>query len=65
MYATLYPAFISGLLRMYEIEPADPVGWKKGWKIPEAVFAPGVALPKADVRVRIRRREDFEEAKAE
>lgn len=61
LYATLYPAFIAGLLRVYEVEPADPVGWKKGWTVPEAVFAPGVALPKFDVRVRLRRRNGTDE----
>jgi hypothetical protein len=61
LYNTLYPAFIAGLLRLYDVEPADPVGWKKGWVVPGEVFAPGVALPKTDVRVRLRRKMKMEE----
>jgi hypothetical protein len=45
--------FVAGALAIWEFEPIDP----KGWKIPEAEFAAGVALPKGDIRTRIRRRE--------
>jgi hypothetical protein len=46
-------AFVAGTVAIWDFEPVDP----KGWKIPEAKFAAGVALPKGDIRTRIRRRE--------
>jgi hypothetical protein len=46
-------AFVAGTIALWDLEPADP----KGWKIPEADFAAGVALPKGDIRTRIRRKE--------
>jgi hypothetical protein len=46
-------AFVAGTLAIWDFEPVD----SKGWRMPEADFAAGVALPKGDIRVRIRRRE--------
>ncbi|KAF2417996.1 cytochrome P450 [Tothia fuscella] len=46
-------AFVAGVLVLYEFEPKD----KTGWKIPKAEFAAGVALPKGDFRVKIKRSE--------
>jgi hypothetical protein len=48
--AAIYPAFIATLLKLYDIEPVE----KSGWKLPRSKFAPGIALPTEDVRVRIR-----------
>jgi hypothetical protein len=49
----VYISFIASFLKLYVIEPVDP----KGWSLPQAVFAAGVALPKNDVRVKIRTRD--------
>jgi len=46
-------AFVAGTISIWDFEPVD----RKGWKIPQADFAAGVALPKGDIRTRIRRRE--------
>jgi hypothetical protein len=48
----LYPAVIAGFLKFYKIEPVA----KAGWIIPGAKFALGIALPKQDIRVRVRKR---------
>jgi hypothetical protein len=45
--------FVAGTIALWEFEPADP----NGWEIPQADFGAGVALPKGDIRTRIRRRE--------
>jgi hypothetical protein len=52
-YASVYPAFIAALFKLYRIEPVTDAGWKD----PVPNFAPGVALPVQDVRVRISLRE--------
>ena len=56
---TLYTGFIASFLKLYSLEPSDP----EGWTIPLAGFAPGVALPKRDVRVRIRTRDYDQDGK--
>jgi hypothetical protein len=53
-YASVYPAFIAVLFKMYRIEP---VASAAGWNDLVPSFAPGVALPVQDVRVRISLRE--------
>jgi hypothetical protein len=50
--AALYPAFIAGFFKLYNVEPIEG----KGLRVPEAKFALGVALPIEDIRVKIRRR---------
>ena len=53
-YASVYPAFIAALFKLYRIEPVAGAG---KWKEPVANFAPGVALPVQDLRVKISLRE--------
>jgi hypothetical protein len=45
-------AFIAGTIALWDFEPAG----SKGWVIPEAQFAVGVALPNGDFRASIRKR---------
>ena len=52
-------SFIAALFKLYRIEPAPGAGWKE----PVPSFAPGVALPVQDVRVRISLREYDAEGK--
>lgn len=47
-------SFVAGFLMLWEVEPMQK---DKGWSIPKALFAPTVALPKGDFRVRIGKRE--------
>jgi hypothetical protein len=58
-YAAIYPAFIAGFFKLYEVEPIDD----KEIKLPQSKFAPGMALPVKDIRVRIRRRRDMDQPK--
>jgi hypothetical protein len=48
--AAVYPAFVATLFKLYSIEPVE----SSDWKLPKSKFAPGIALPTEDVRVRIR-----------
>jgi hypothetical protein len=47
-------SFVAGFLMIWEVEPVNK---DKGWSNPRTVFAPAVALPKKDFRVRISKRE--------
>lgn len=47
-------SFVAGFLTVWEVEPMNK---DKGWSNPKAMFAPAVALPKKDFRVRISNRE--------
>ena len=47
-------SFVAGFLTLWEVEPMNK---DKGWSIPRTMFAPAVALPKKDFRVRISKRE--------
>lgn len=47
-------SFVAGFLTLWEVEPMNK---DKGWSNPRAMFAPTVALPKKDFRVRISKRE--------
>lgn len=52
-------AFIAGTLALWEFEPAG----SKGWVLPEAQFAVGVALPNGDFRASIKKRKLSAETK--
>lgn len=52
-------AFIAGTLALWDFEPAGP----KGWAVPEAQFAVGVALPSGDFKASIRKRNLSKEVK--
>ena len=47
-------SFVAGFLTLWEVEPTSN---DKGWRNPRATFAPAVALPTKDFRVRISKRE--------
>lgn len=51
---SLCMAFVAGFLALWNVEPEDI---DKGWNLPKPTFAPAVALPKGDFRVRIGKRE--------
>lgn len=57
MAETTCLTFVAGAIAVWDFEPAD----EKGWRVPEASFAAGVALPKGDIRVRISKRREKEE----
>jgi hypothetical protein len=56
----MYSTFIAIFFKIYTMELVDN-GWPEDVTgsngVPKQVFSPGVALPEADVRVRIRRRQ--------
>jgi len=47
-------AFVAGFLTLWEVEALNK---DKAWSKPRAMFAPAVAQPKKDFRVRISKRE--------
>ena len=47
-------SFVAGFLTLWKVEPINK---DKGWSNPRTVFAPGVALPKNEFRIRISKRE--------
>ncbi|KAF2669181.1 hypothetical protein BT63DRAFT_455157 [Microthyrium microscopicum] len=50
---TVYTSFLVTFFKLYTVEPVDP----EGLKVPESNYAPGLALPKTDIRVHIRSRD--------